>query len=136
VTRADRFSDGSPRLRFIFDLEVADRDRPLLVDLRELLGCGAIRDRQRDPRWQPSSAYRISSAAQHRAATIPFAERFLPPSAKRDQFLRWRDALLAYERDRPTQWGRGRSTCRVHGCDLPVRGQGLCRSHYHRATGH
>jgi hypothetical protein len=74
--------------------------------------------------------------ADHHRATIPFADAYLPPSAKRRQFEHWRSSLVVYERDRPTQWGRGPSTCSVDGCDGAVRGRGLCRHHYHRATGH
>jgi hypothetical protein len=136
VRRPETFAKGEPRLRFLFDVEVASRDRNLLERLRLLLGAGAIRDRQRRPDHQPASALRISSAATHRRSTIPFAERHVPPSAKRVQFERWRDTLVAYERDRPTQWGRGPSTCSIDGCDHPVRGRGLCRRHYYRATGY
>ena len=34
------------------------------------------------------------------------------------------------------EWGKGLSTCSVEGCDRPVRGRGLCRRHYYRATGY
>ena len=57
-------------------------------------------------------------------------------SAKRDQFDRWREEFDTYERAHPTQWGRGPSTCSEPGCHKPVRGRGLCRSHYYRATGY
>lgn len=118
-------------------VEVAARDRPLLVSLQQLLGFGSISDRApRRPGWQPTSCFRINSIRAHHAATIPFAEQYLLPSAKREQFLRWRDALLAYELERPTRWGNGRSVCSEVNCDKPVRGRGLCRSHYYRATGY
>lgn len=79
----------------------------------------------------------MSSNKAHFAATIPFAERFLPPwSHKRAQFEEWRAALLEYEEAHPQVRKRGPSPCRVPGCEKPVRGQGLCRSHYHRVTGH
>jgi hypothetical protein len=67
---------------------------------------------------------------------IPFSERYLLPCAKRTQFERWRDELLAYRRDRPSRYGRGPSTCSVPGCGRPVRGQGVCRIHYYRLTGY
>jgi hypothetical protein len=34
----------------------------------------------------PTVSFTINSIAAHRAATIPFAEQFLLPCAKRDQF--------------------------------------------------
>ena len=92
-------ADGSPRLRFIFCVTLASRDRALLAALRTFLGTGSIQDRQ-PPKdhWQPTSEFRVSSHRAHRAVTIPFAEHFLLPSARRMQFEQWRDALGAYEK--------------------------------------
>jgi hypothetical protein len=72
----------------------------------------------------------------HKARTIPFAEACILPSAKRDQFVDWRDALCRYEIERPTQYGRGPSICSEPACREVVRGRGLCRRHYYRATGY
>src|SRR3954453_22735468 len=36
--------DGSTRLRFVFSLAMATRDRPLLESLRDALGYGSIND--------------------------------------------------------------------------------------------
>lgn len=129
--------DGSVRLRFIFKVTMASRDRALLEDLRNFLGFGCINDAPaRKPQWQPTSTFTIGSIRGHRMATIPFAERYLLPSAKRRQFERWRAAMDTYEITKPTRWGNGRSTCSEPGCDRPVRGRGLCRSHYYRVTGY
>ena len=116
---------------------MASRDRALLEMLRDFIGVGSISDSPA-PRegWQPTSTFCVNSILAHHAATIPFAEQFLLPSAKRRQFELWRFALHAYELEHPTKWGRGRSICRESGCDKPVRGQGLCRSHYYRVTGY
>ena len=38
------FADGSPRLRFRFEVKVASRDRPILEALRRFLGFGSISD--------------------------------------------------------------------------------------------
>ncbi len=136
--RKERFArDGSERLRFLFGVSVAARDRRLLEGLQQLLGAGTIRDLPpRRPEHLPISEFSIRSTATHRAVTIPFAERFLLPCHKREQFEHWRDELYRYEAERPSQYGRGPSSCSVPNCENPVRGRGLCRSHYYRATGY
>jgi hypothetical protein len=137
IERNDSFADGSPRLRFRFGISMARRDRPMLERLQTVLGAGTIRNQTpKNPKHLPTAALTIDSSRIHRAVTIPFFEQVLLPSKKRDQFLRWRDALLSYERNRPTRWGRGAAPCTVEGCDKPVRGRGLCRSHYFRVTGY
>lgn len=128
--------DGTARSRFIFALTMAQRDRPLVVALREFLGAGSLTDRpRRDERWQPTTTLTISGRRTHHAMTIPFAEAYLLPCAKRTQYERWRDRLAAYESAHPSRIGQGPSTCRAPGCDRPVRGRGLCRAHYYRETG-
>jgi hypothetical protein len=129
--------DGSPRLRFVFSISMASRDRPLLVALSEFLGVGSIQDAlPRNERWLPQSRYAIGSRVAHRLVTIPFADEFLLPCAKRDQFDTWRRRFEEYESRYPTRIGLGPSECSEPGCDAPVRGRGLCRSHYYRATGY
>jgi LAGLIDADG endonuclease len=135
--RLPPFQDGTPKLRFTFGVTVATRDLPLLMQLRALLGFGSIHTvRPRQPHHQPLSTLTVASLRAHHAATIPFAETFLPACAKRVQFEQWEAALRSYESLRPTWVGRGRSRCSEPGCDGFVRGRGLCRSHYYRATGY
>jgi hypothetical protein len=114
---------------------MARRDRDLLVVLREELGFGSIADRkQRNHRWQPISTLSVTSRKAHVAATIPFMEtHLLAPTQKRREFELWRDALVSYDSMSPRKVGR--STCSETGCDRVVRGRGLCRPHYYRATG-
>jgi hypothetical protein len=108
-----------------------------LQALRTYLGVGSVRRKPaRQPHHQPISEFSVTSMRQHRQATIPFAETFLPASAKREQFERWRAALQQYQSASSSRWGRGQSLCSVTGCERPVRGRGLCRSHYYRATGY
>jgi len=131
------FADGSVRQLFRFQVTMADRDRALLQMLRDYLGYGSIYDTPpKRLNWQPTSTFSIGSLTAHHAATIPFAEQFLLPSAKRRQFEEWRDAMLAYEEVHPNPFGRGRAICSEPGCDKFVRGRGLCRSHYYRVTGY
>jgi hypothetical protein len=113
---------------------MADRDRLLLQSLRDRLGFGSICDRPARGTWLPSSTFTVSSRKAHLTATIPFMERHLLPCAKRRQFDAWRDELLSYEAEHPRRIGR--STCSVDGCTDLVRGRGLCRKHYYRATGY
>lgn len=135
TTRQPPFKDGTPRLAFLFDVQVATRDRPMLERLGALLGVGSITDHPpRKPGHQPLSAFRVASRRAHLSVTIPWADAHLLPSAKHDQFERWRDALIEYDALHPIKVGR--SPCSVEGCGKPVRGRGLCRSHYYRATGY
>lgn len=135
--RPDR-NDGSARIRFRFQVSVASRDRPLLGALQTALGgVGSIQDYPATrPHWQPKSVYSVSSRHKIRTTVIPFIDRFLLSSAKRDQFDAWTAEFVAYEQAQPTRWGRGASTCSAPGCERPVRGRGLCRNHYYRATGY
>jgi hypothetical protein len=137
TTKQPPFKDGTPRLRFVFSVTVAERDRPILEAIRHALGFGSIRaipPRKRGHLFEV--ALTVASIRAHRAATIPFFESNLVASEKRHQFELWRDALNSYDSIRPTRWGKGRSPCSEPGCDKPVRGRGLCRSHYYRATGY
>ena len=131
------YADGSARTRFIFEVRMADRDLSVLRALRQFLGTGSI-NVQPAPRanWLPIASFSVHSHRAHRSRTIPFAERFLFPGAKRRQFEQWRDALYEYEALHPNRFGLGPSPCRIDGCDKPVRGRGLCRSHYYRETGY
>ncbi len=130
-------ADGSTRLRFTFSITVADRDRAILETLRAGLGFGSIQLRPRHKEHHLDAVcLTVSSRRAHFAATIPFMERYLLPCAKRRQFDAWRDALIEHDHAHPTQFGKGPSPCRIDGCEKPVRGRGLCRSHYYRATGY
>lgn len=133
--RLPPYGDGAPRLRFVFAVAIASRDRAILDELHEFLGFGSIREqRPRNPAHLPISTLTVASIRAHQAATIPFGERYLPSSQKRNQFEQWRDKLQHHlVRRRPRE---ERSTCSMLGCDKFVRGRGLCRSHYYRATGY
>jgi hypothetical protein len=137
TTKQPPFRSGDPRLRFVFSIEVASRDRHVLDALRTSLGTGSIR--RRDPRgegWQATAILSVGSILAHRQSVIPFMDLHLGPGAKRSQFELWLAAMDAYEGLHPTRWGRGPSLCRIEGCDDPVRGRGLCRRHYHQETGY
>jgi len=114
---------------------MASRDRSLLEELRSLLGFGSITDyERRKANWEPMSALSVNSRRAHVTSTMPFMDAFLlTPTHKRVQYEQWKGSLLAYELERPRK--KGRSICSEDGCMGFVRGRGLCRSHYYRATG-
>lgn len=135
VTRQSRpFADGRPRLRFVLQVSMAERDRPLLAALRALLGFGTLfRSEPVVDHWLPKWTLTVASFKAHRQATIPFSNQYLLESCKRREFEQWRNALLSYQ---PFLRPRERSLCSVEGCDRRVRGRGLCRSHYYQVTGY
>jgi hypothetical protein len=133
--RRERFPDGSPRLRFVFELSLASEDRPVLEVLAVVLGAGSIQDRgERRAGWLPESRLTIASESAHLAHTIPFTERYLVPCRKREQFEAWRDRLLSYRAARPSR-SAAPACCSRPGCQRPVRARGLCRPHYYEVTG-
>lgn len=83
-----------------------------------LLQRGAINDEPGRRGWQPSSTFTIGSNRAHHAATIPFSDTFLLPSAKPEQYQRWRNAPLAHEALHPSKIGRGPSPCSQPGGGL------------------
>jgi hypothetical protein len=129
--------DGSVRLRFTFGITVAARDREIINAIRQTLGFGSIRAiPPRKAGHLDEVGLVVSSRRAHFAATIPFLDTYLLPCAKRRQFEAWRDSLIEHDRAHPSRFGKGPSPCSIEGCDKPVRGRGLCRSHYYRATGY
>lgn len=73
------------RRRFVFAVEVNERDRSLLEDLRGFIRFGSIRSRpSRSVAWQPTCVYEVNSIKGHLLGTIPFAERYLLPSSVRE----------------------------------------------------
>lgn len=128
---------GAPRLRFVFLITMAVRDRPLLEALRNFLGYGSIHlTPPKQSHHQTCATLTIASIKAHRASTIPFADRFLLQSAKRQQFETWRHAMDEYERNHPIRYGKGPSQCSMPACEKPIRGRGLCRTHYYKVTGY
>lgn len=99
ITHPSRKSaaDGWRRKRFIFNLSMATRDRPLVESLHGFLGVGGLRDEpSRRTGLLPITTLTVNSVRAHRAAVIPFADRYLLRCAKRRQFEAWRDEMKAY----------------------------------------
>lgn len=135
-TTARLHLSGEPIQKFVFGVGVEAADVGMLQALQAFLGVGSIRSCPAGrPNWKPQVVYSVRSIKAHREATIPFADRYLLPCKKRDQFDSWRNALEVYAERHKVRWGQGRSQCAIEGCDRLVRGRGLCRIHYYRVTG-
>ena len=135
--RLPSFADGQPRLRFKFSVEMASRDRQLLEQLRDFFGRGSIHDTPARPAELAAHEHlphRLNCRSPRR--DHPFGEAYLLDCAKRRQFEEWKEALRKYEDENIRRSRRVRSRCSMVGCDKPVRGRGLCRQHYYRATGY
>lgn len=58
-------------------------------------------------------------------------DMYLPPSLKRDQYLKWRTELLDFWENK----AKRRRTCTIEGCETLQRGKGVCRKHYYALFG-
>jgi hypothetical protein len=124
-------------MRFRFGLTMADRDRAVVVRLRDAIGAGSIARQVPQRRgWQPTVTLSVSGRKSLREQAIPFFDEHLVAGDKRRQYLDWRRAFTEYEAHFPSSWGAGPSPCARPGCDRPVRGRGLCRAHYYEETGY
>jgi len=73
----------------------------------------------------------VSALADLVEVVVPFMDEHLPPSHKREQYLVWREELLAYWETK----AKRRRVCTVDGCDHPQRAKQVCRRHYYEAYG-
>ena len=62
---------------------------------------------------------------------VPFMDEHLTASFRREQYERWRAALLEYWDTK----ARRRRSCSIEGCDRPNHSRSLCRQHYYAAYG-
>lgn len=117
-----------------FDCTVAlgGRDAAMCHELHAFLGVGHVRryPRRRDG-YDDEVVWTVRSLRQLVQVVVPFLDEHLPASHKREQYLAWRTALLAYWDGR----ARRRRPCTVEGCNEPRRARGLCRRHYYAAHG-
>lgn len=84
--------------------------------------------------YDDECVYSVSGTEQLVRVIVPFMDAHLPrDSHKWQQYVAWRDDLLAYRAGRARVAG-GR-TCTVDGCEERARAKGLCRRHYDAAYG-
>jgi hypothetical protein len=82
ITTPKRFQDGTPRLRFTFEVTMASRDRPLLEALHVFLSAGRITDVQpKNPKWLLCSTTGSSGSSVYGYAANPIVKRFNGPKA-------------------------------------------------------
>jgi len=77
--------------------------------MQEFFGLGSSPSAARCEGWQPESTFVVNSIRNYHRATIPFADRYLTFSYKLEQYLRWKDELERYVKERNVKWGYGRS---------------------------
>lgn len=88
------FTTSAGRWRFAVALGAADTDT--LVLIQGVLGVGSInRYDRRQPHYDDEVVYSVMSRRDLIAVVVPFMDRWLPASYKREQFEAWRATLLA-----------------------------------------
>ena len=118
--------------RFKFAVGLGASDSATCELMRSFFCAGRLyRSERRAPNYDDEVAFAVQALPDLIAVIVPFMDEHLPPSYKREQYLRWREQLIDYwdHRARRTQ------RCSEHGCELPSRARGLCRGHYYRAFG-
>ena len=113
-----------------FDCTVAlgARDADMCELLRAFVGVGRVRHYpRRREHYDDEVVWTVRSLRDLVEVVVPFLDEHLPASHKREQYLAWREELLAYWQER----ARRRRPCTVEGCDEPRRARGLCRRHYY-----
>ncbi len=122
---------GSPP-KFSFAVGLGSADARTCEVLHAFFGVGSVHRRvRRRPHYDDEVAFQVRALPDPVGVVVPFMDEHLPPSHKRSQYLRWREALMPY-------WdvaARRRRSCSVAGCDQQSRCSGLCRRHYYVAHG-
>lgn len=111
---------------------MAGIDHGMVEFAAEVLGVGRVYSYpRRQPHFHDESIFAVRPIRELAEVVVPFMDVHLPPSKKRQQYLAWREQLLAHwEHD-----ARRRRECTVEGCSKLQRGKGLCRHHYYREFG-
>jgi hypothetical protein len=94
----------------------------------EMLGVGHVhRSPRRKPHFDDEVIFAVQSCRELVDHVVPFMDRYLPASKKRNQYTHWRSQLVDF-------WeiqARRRRTCTIEGCAEPQRARGFCRRHYY-----
>ncbi|MEX2538273.1 MAG: LAGLIDADG family homing endonuclease [Actinomycetota bacterium] len=113
--------------RFRFAVALAETDTPLCEMAAELLDVGHVYHYpRRQPHYHDEVIFAVQSIPELVHTIVPFMDSHLPLSKKRDQYLKWRQELLAYWEKK----AKRRRTCVLNGCSSARRAKGLCRHHY------
>lgn len=87
------FTRGTQRFRFAVALGATDLGMLRLI--KNVLGVGTIRRyERRQPHFDDEVVFAVTSRTDLVTAIVPFMDRWLPESYKREQYLAWRADLL------------------------------------------
>ena len=124
------FDDSGNRFRFSLTLGASDRTMCEL--LQAIFGVGHVRwYPRRKPHYDDEVVFHVQRLRDLVEVVVPFMDEHLTASFKREQYERWRSALLEYWETK----ARRRRACSIEGCDRPNRSRGLCRQHYYAEYG-
>lgn len=126
------FTRGKAPGHFAFSVGLGASDSATCELLAGFLGVGFLtRSQRRRSHYDDEVSLHVRKLADLVGVVVPFMDEHLPPSYKREQYVRWRANLLHY-------WehaARRRRPCSVEGCQEPRRAHGLCRRHLYQARG-
>ena len=77
-----------PEVRLIFEIEVREDDKPILCEIKEVLGCGNIYrlEYERYAKWRPHVKLKVSNFNDISQKIIPFFQKYPLKAKKRHDF--------------------------------------------------
>jgi len=102
---------NGPRMSFTFAVALGASDAGTCELLRSVLGVGRVRtSTRRAPHYDDEVVFAVRAFGDLVGTVVPFMDEHLPPSHKREQYLAWRQKLLAYDaiRGQRSGWSRRR----------------------------
>ena len=87
------FGSNDKKKWFQFAIDVHLRDKSILVEIQKLLGGGTVKTFSSRPNMV---RYQIGGIYQCREKVIPFCEKYLIASYKKEQFNKWKEKILQY----------------------------------------
>lgn len=86
---------------FTFTVELAEDDRNVLVEMKNILGCGSINEYDKRRETEKGSViYQVKSFGDIYKRVIPFFNEYdLSPTRKEDQFDRWSEEFTSLVED-------------------------------------
>ncbi len=134
IAAEGHFSQSGTKFKLVIGLAAED-EKSVDAIARSL----AVGTRHRYPArrfgTQEQVTWQVQALPELVQVIVPLCDAYLLPCHKRDQYTVWRSALFAHLESRHRTWFHGPRICSVESCDELVRAKGLCRRHYHIATG-
>jgi hypothetical protein len=117
---------GTGGNRFVFELGLGAGDERICLAFQGFFGVGHVYySPRRKPHYDDEVTFAVQSIRELVDVVVPFMDKHLPPSYKREQYLEWRERLLDYWEQRAKRV----RPCEIDGCETPRRAHGLCRRH-------